>query len=284
MIFNIEFWCKEEYLPTKRHRKLRSRYVKKDMDVEIKEMEENEFPVAFIVHEYKTVYENAQTYVDFDGSGDFRMFAEEIRTYDGNLYMPVRVSHGAAISLCFEPLEYIKRSIENYEPYWKGGINFTENSIIKKTDVDECKKFILNRSNRYVIFNNQVWKKCSEPMYVINTFGLGHNHGGTGFFIEYYYNDNIPNSNYFNALEREKAIEYGKTVAARRGDTKSIGGMGDHEIIEVLMPEMVKRNPKSEHGNGDPYINSLENIINETESSMEAGLLVVAMMQNNLSK
>lgn len=258
MIFNIEFWNEERYLPTKRHRKLRTRYVKNSVDVEIKEPSEKEFPIAFIVHDYKTVYENAKSYYDFDGGEEYRMFAEEIRTYNGKLYTPVRVTHGSAISLCFEPLEYIKRNMETYEPYWKGGDDFTENSIIKESNISESQNVILNKSTRYLIFDNKVWKECGEPMYVINTFGLGHNHGGTGFFIEYYYNSNIPNTNYFNALEREKAIAYGKSVAARRGDTESIEEMGDHDIIEVLMPEMVKRNPKCEHGEGDPFLNSIE--------------------------
>lgn len=77
-------------------------------------------------------------------------------------------------------------------------------------------------------------------MYNVTIFGLGHNHGGTGFFIEYHYNPNISSKNYFNALEREKAITYGKQIALNRGDTDSIEGMGEHDIIEVLMPEMVK--------------------------------------------
>ena len=122
-------------------------------------------------------------------------------------------------------------------------------------------------------------------MYVINTFGLGHNHGCTGFFIEYFYNENISRNNYFNALEREQAIAYGKKVAANRGDTNSIKGMGEHDIIEVLMPEMVTRNPKKEHREGDGFINSLENMISSTDSSAEAGLLAIAMcmagMENN---
>lgn len=35
---NIEFWNMEKYLPTKRHRVLRKRYVKNSVDVEIKEL------------------------------------------------------------------------------------------------------------------------------------------------------------------------------------------------------------------------------------------------------
>ena len=51
MLFNIEFWNMEKYLPTKRHRKLRERYVKNSIGVEIKEVTEKDSPVAFIVHD-----------------------------------------------------------------------------------------------------------------------------------------------------------------------------------------------------------------------------------------
>lgn len=282
MLFNIEFWNMEKYLPTKRHRVLRERYAKNSVDVEIKEVTEQEFPIAFIVKDYKSIYENAKSYSEFDGNGDFKMFSEEIRTYHGNLYMPVRVTHGAAISTCFESLDYIRHRLTEYKPYWKGEDEFTEASIIKEDNISECKESIFRKAEDYIIYDGKVWKTCGEPMYVINTFGLGHNHGGTGFFIEYFYNENISRNNYFNALEREQAIAYGKKVAANRRDTNSIEGMGDHDIIEVLMPEMVKRNPKKEHGDGDSFINSLENMINNTDSSAEAGLLAVAMCMANI--
>ena len=282
MLFNIEFWNPEKYLPTKRHRVLRERYVKNSVDVELKELTEQDFPIAFIVKDYKSVYENAKSYSEFDGNGDFKMFSEEIRTYHNKLYMPVRVTHGAAISTCFESFDYIKHSLEDYAPYWKGGEEFTEASIIKDTNISECKENIFRKAENYIIYDGKVWKTCGEPMYVINTFGLGHNHGGTGFFIEYFYNENISRNNYFNALEREQAIAYGKKVAANRGDTNSIDGLGEHDIIEVLMPEMVTRNPKKEHGEGDSFINSLENMISGTDSSAEAGLLAVAMCMANM--
>lgn len=243
MLFNINFWSLQRYLPTKRHRKLRERYVKNNFDVEIKEVTKDEFPVAFIIHDYKKVYENAKCYKEFEGHGDFRIFSEEIRTYHGNLYLPVRVTHGNAISLCFETLNYIKEYIEDYEPYQKGGKDFAENSIIKEDNIEECKERILRKSKDCIIYDGKVWKVCTEPMYVINTYGLGYNHGGTNLSITYNYNSNISENNYFNALEREKAIAYGKKVAVNRGDTKSIDRIGKFDNIEVLMPEMVKRNP-----------------------------------------
>ena len=45
--------------------------------------------------------------------------------------------------------------------------------------------------------------------------------------------------------------------------------------IEVLIPESVKCNPQLEHGNGDPFINKLEGLIENTSNTSEAGLLVM---------
>ena len=114
-------------------------------------------------------------------------------------------------------------------------------------------------------------------MYMINTFGLGHNHGGTGFFITYGYNQNIGKENYFNAMERDEAITYGKKVAYNRGDTDSVDGIGKDTIIEVLMPELVKRNPQKEHGDGNQLLNSLRSLSDNTSNVAEAGLLTIAI-------
>lgn len=284
MQMEIDFWSTERYLPTKRHRKLRERCVKDNCFVEVEEPADGEFPVAFVVQEYKSVFKDAKSYYDFQGAGDYRMFAEEIRVWKDRLFQPVRVTHGTAISLHFESLDYIKRALEERCPCWKGGEDFTEKSIVQESNREELEKFVQERAKKYVIFHGVVWKVCGEPMYVINTFGLGHNHGGTGFFITDCYNPNISNQNYFNALEREQAIAYGKRTAANRGDTESVEGMGKHAKIEVLLPEMVKRNPQKEHGEGDSFLNSLEGLIEGSDSTAEAGLLCVAKVIQELKK
>lgn len=277
MIFNIDFWYRETYLPTKRHRNLRSRYLKSNVDVDVKELTPEEFPVAFIIHDYKSVSETAKTYYDFEDYTEYRMFSEEIRTYNDKLYSPVRVTHGTAISLVFESLDYIKKSIEEYEPCWKYGEEFTEKSIVKQNNIEECKENIFVKASKYIVCDGVIWEECGEPRYEIVTFGLGHNHGGTGFFITEYYNPNIGWKNYFNALDREKAIAYGKQVATRRGDTKSVDSIGKYDFIEVLMPEMVKCDPQKDHGYGDEFMNQIEDMINGTDSAMEAGLLAMLM-------
>ena len=94
-----------------------------------------------------------------------------------------------------------------------------------------------------------MWTVTGEPRYVVNTFGLGHNHGGTGLFVEEYYNQNIAASNYFSALDGDKAVAYANKVAERRGDTNDVGKF--EKMIEVLIPEAVTIRPEVEHGEGD---------------------------------
>lgn len=283
MKYNIKFWSMEKYLPSKRHRKLRERHVKNNIDIEIAEPNEKDFPIAFIVHDYQSVYDDAKSYDDFNGTSDYKIFAEEVRTYKNRLYKPVRITHGAAISLHFESLDYIKDSLSERKPYYTQGEEFTEESIIKESNIEDKIKEIKQNSKSYVVFDSIVWEECGEPMYNITTFGLGHNHGGTGFFISYHYNDNISNKNYFNALQREEVISYGKQVALNRGDTESVERMGIKNI-EVKIPEIVKRNPQQEHGEGDPFINSINAITEGTTSVMEAGILSMALLSSELSK
>lgn len=76
----------------------------------------------------------------------------------------------------------------------------------------------------------------------------------------------------------------GKEVALGRGDTESVEGMGDYDIIEVLMSEMVKRNPVKDHGDGDPFLNSIESLIEGSRNKGEAALLSMALLGAELSK
>lgn len=276
MLLDVKFWSKEQYLPTKRHRKLRTRYVQNSMEVEIKEVTAQEFPVSFVVKTYDWRWENNEN------SARYGMFDTEIRTYNEKLWKAIRYSDCVSHASGWVPISYIAHKLEDRTHFWKGGDDFTEASIVRADDVAEHQKAILGRAANYVIFDGKVWTTCGEPMYVVNTFGLGHNHGGTGLFVDYYYNENICNKNYFNALEREQAIAYGKQVAEQRGDTENIETIEKHADIEVLMPQMVKRNPQKDHGNGDPFINSMETLISNSNSVEESQILCLAHLLGSI--
>lgn len=280
MNVNINYYYKQDFLPTKRHRNERQRQVADVLTINLTELSANDFPIAFIIHDMRDVQEGMKSYSDYDSNKcQFKMFPEEIRTYKGKLYTPIRIVYGAAISTEFENVNCIIEHLERMygEDWYDNNDEFTEKSIVVRDTKNLVRKSIRKAAKNYIYCNGKFWRPCNEPRYVINTFGLGHNHGGTGFFIEYGYNPNISNKNYFNALQRNEAIKYGKSVAAGRGDTESIDRIGKYENIEVIMPEMVKVNPNKEHGNGNEFLNDMESIINKSDSVLEAGMLCLAL-------
>lgn len=119
--------------------------------------------------------------------------------------------------------------------------------------------FARQKASALRVVDGYMHTPAGEPRYVVMTFGLGNNHGGTGMFVHYSYNPNIPNTSYFDALNYEEACLRADAVAKRRGDNKSIPVRpnGGH-TIEVLIPEAVRVDPARQHGQGCEFINSIE--------------------------
>lgn len=232
---NVDF--REGFLPP-RCRKMRYRDATKEAVLNIRETTEDAAPIAFIVHNYDkdVVY----------------------RFYKGKLYTLSywREVHSGKDGLL--PPEELHKYIRGRYDYWNG-------------DYETNRKEYMKDAREYLIIDGKVYHISGEPRYVVMTFGLGHNHGGTSMSVVGYYNPNISNKNYFSALDGEAAISYANSVAASRGDTDSIGRFKAE--IEVLMPEVVKVKPKSQHGSGDKFINDMEDIISKSGSAVEAGLL-----------
>lgn len=101
--------------------------------------------------------------------------------------------------------------------------------------------YVRTRAKRWLIVDGDVYEKCCEPFYSVTTFGLGRNHGGTGFFVEWA-NPVARKLRGWSALDTHAAIEGAVRIALARGDTESEayirGGGNGH--IEVFMPEAVK--------------------------------------------
>lgn len=276
--FGITFHFQQNYYPSNRHKKVRTRDMVTCRDIPVKVLDESEFPIAFRVTDYVSIQKGLKDYSDYESiKADFVPLTEEIRTFNNRLYKPRRYSHGACISDLIQTPDELRDVFNGIDYRFKmdnhPDIMFDNSkSTVISDNLEEHVRELKNAADNYVIFNNQIWEESGEPMYVINTFGLGHNHGGTGFFIEYFYNNNISSRNYFNALHYDDAIKYFDKVASGRGDTESVGKYGP-DYIEVLMPEMVHRNPMTDHGDGDPFMNSLENIIENSSDATEAGIL-----------
>ena len=287
MNLKVDFTYEEKYLRTSRCRKPLARTREGIYELAIKELAKAECPIAAVVHDMKSVYEGATTTADFEGNGEYKMFAEPYRVHNGKFYKFCRASYGAAISTAQTELKYviadIKSDLYRYSLYEKENL-FSDKSVYISDNLSEIVDNMQARANKYISLDGELWKECGEPRYVVNTFGLGHNHGGTAMFIEEFYNSNISNKNYFNAVDRDKAITYAKETAIARGDTDSVKCIGKMENIEVLIPEYFKVDPEKEHGEGDAFLNLLENMITASDNITEAGALVALATASEINK
>lgn len=249
----------EEYLPSKRHRIPRKRQVKEVVQTELKEKSRSDFSLALTVHDY-------QSRLGADGEGEYGITSTDYITDKENLYVEMWERQGALI-LRKSVRDDLEKKI-NHELYYKGS------SFHSKED---AMKFLEETMNQYIMIDGVIYERASEPRYAIVTFGLGHNHGGTGYFIENFYNPNISKNNYFNALEFDKMKERALEIANNRGDTKDIPRIQESRVkIEVHDPSVIKCNPQKEHGFGDPFLNSLEDVIQGSPDILTAGLGVMA--------
>lgn len=232
------------FLPSKRCKKQRSMLVTESMNANLKEVTEEEFPVAFRVTDLQSVQEGMTGYNDYDSDKcKFEPFTETIRVYRNKLYKPVRITHGAAISTVLQNSDYLLTEVRirlSYPLLLSSSDLYTENSVIISETKESEKRKIRRIIDNYVSFNGFLWCRCGEPAYTYATFGLGKNHGGTALFIDYLNKENTKRFYYFNALHKKEAVEYVKNIALQRGDTESVESIGEDREIEVLIPEMVK--------------------------------------------
>ena len=266
MRFDAKIKYQEEYLPTKRHRIPRIREVEEIVPVELREIKKSDAPLAMVVTNYKS-------YLDAGGKNVFGLVDTPVLAVGENLFTRKKDMYGALDKGPYS-LEDFRRGAYDYQSR-----RFPWCSRTKEAALEVLQDFI----GSHILIDGELYEQVGEPRYVVNTFGLGHNHGGTAMFIENFYNPNISKNNYFNALQREEAIAYATAVATRRGDTESLGKF-DSINIQVFMPELIRCNPQAEHGNGSPFLNELEGIAQASSSAFEAGLLTMSVTSRHIAE
>jgi len=250
-----KYYC--AYIPSARSQKYAFDEVEGEIKVSVPSVTADEAPVAFRLSDYSHKSKGIT----------------EIRWYQGQLWRRMtqndRRSGGDQSDVKPDELPRVVRMVYGIP-----------HSIAKTRELLQ-RKFRESAKN-YILIDGAVWTVTGEPRYVVNTFGLGHNHGGTGLFVEEYYNENIAASNYFSALDGDKAVAYANKVAERRGDTNDVGKF--EKMIEVLIPEAVTIRPEAEHGEGDPFINKINAITEAAPDSTTAGLLAIMATAQEINK
>lgn len=228
----IKTWImyEEGYIPT-RCRKMRYRECKDFVNANLKEADFKEMQLAF--------KDNS-----FEGKG-------KIYFYQNKLWRKATIRDICAdenYSTSLDAFIYWREHSSEFFPRdWRDG---------EHPDKKHMLSVVRKETNKFLLVNGELYIKTTEPRYVVITFGLGHNHGGTGMFCEYCYNPNISKDNYFPATQGKEAVTYANCVAQKRGDTNDIGKF--KPFIDVYMPELVKVKPNKQHNNGNQFLNDME--------------------------
>ena len=230
-----------EYRPSQKHTKTRRQLQTENTDIKIATItQEDFFPIAYKVKRFTTVYpkvrdgEHLWELVHHGDQGKSIYFTETIRRYKKKLYRPIRHTYGSAIARSFpKPEEELTKRLKQYQNFcrrfddWnKPDIPFDpDKSIVTESNLKSNRDDVRKEANTYVVFKGVLWEQVEEPLYTYTTFGLGNNHGGTGFFIEYGRRCNADHKIYWKANERDKAIKAAVKAATERGDTDYVQGI-----------------------------------------------------------
>lgn len=260
----IKTWIKyeESYLPP-RCRKLRYRECEEYVNANLKEVKPEELKLAFEDNSY-------------EGRGKIYYYKGKLWTKDkvNPSIMKDLQERGKNVNSALDCLIYWHENSSTYFFFsWdrEQGVDTSRAGVIKK----------LNASMKsYILVDGELYTQIAEPRYCINTFGLGHNHGGTGMFCDYHYNPNISKDRYFSALEGEIAVKTANEIATRRGDTRDIGRF--KAFIVCHMPELVKVKPNKQHGNGNEFHNMLESVIDNSSDPNDAAVTCMCLAMMNV--
>lgn len=145
---------------------------------------------------------------------------------------------------------------------------------------DTSREAVLRQAKKdmrhYLLVDGELYRRTTEPRYCIYTFGLGHNHGGTALSVDYSYNPNISKSRYFSALQGAEAVAEANLVAKERGDTNNVGKFVAK--IKVFAPGLVMVKPSTQHGTGNPILNTFDEISSSAPDVLTAGLLCIGAL------
>ncbi len=249
------------FLPSKRHSVPRYTQPKIKARFNVTRVHVNDAKLVYRISDHESLYKNATKIEDFrTGNGVYKRLVTPIRMFNGRFFKPFKYYYGTAVSDKWFSLDDFKKHIM-LDIYYKvnlvnelflrdnmhngnclqltpeANLKDPNIQILKRSD-DEVIKEVQAECDQYIIIGNHVWQQVEQPIYVYNTFGLGHNHGGTGFFVSFIDPNNIPKCNkkfYFMPEQLKKALDTVLKVAADRGDTESVKSIKKcHPTIHIV--------------------------------------------------
>jgi hypothetical protein len=241
----------ENIIPKRCRKARRVRFDDGEFVVKITKVSEADAPVA-IRSKGKFTFKKDESY------------SVEYRWYAGHLWTAVNLSDS-------EPKgRYSGQDNWDYPSYPDKLDLRSENSALRNYDYGlysnkyqskaDAIAYLEQMAENNIIIDGVPYRPAGEPRYVAMTFGLGNNHGGTAVMIDNSYNGNIAASSYFSLLDRDKAIAKATEMATARGDYKSLPIIPHGPEWVILIPKAIQVVPEQQHGDGDPFLNKLQEV------------------------
>lgn len=210
-----------EMVTPPRCRKPRPQEGKSEITVNIREVLAEAAPVAFVVSEYDQE-------------------PRKVRTYRGKLYRQAQDRQPQYMKTNKRDDNrpfWLNQTAAQYDWQWRIVWGYHWEWTLQQHKDNAAK-----RAADYIIVDGEAYERTGEPYYSVTCFGLGNNHGGTGFFVGWAdYRDRKAIWG-MTAADKNAAIEKGVQIALHRGDTESEEGIRQTPYdIQVFMPECIKR-------------------------------------------
>lgn len=176
---------------------------------------------------------------------------KEWRYYNGQLFEPYKPNaRQTEMTVAGSDTFPSERHYRDYSAYGQ--------PTLHTTTLDEAKQNIDAHFSHFLILNGEVWQNTTaEPCYRVETYGMGNtsvylsitDNGWTAHHGEW---------KYFNANERQEAIEVGVALVPAPYREKSRASLESGASLEVLIPEAVKFHPDRITAKGREEISGYE--------------------------
>ena len=207
MKIRIRFLYKQEYLPTRCHRKTRIRKKLGSEMVDVREIVASDFPVAFVVRRKKKL--------------------NDVRFFDNRFWIQISTTRDNAALTVQDHIEGVfmmDSLLDDAEPA-------SSQNVIRKTSKPEVLEKIKNEAEKYVIFRGTCWREVGEPYYSVVTLGYGKD-SRTGIFVEYGTNVSIPAENRFKANQRKNALIRARELVNEQGSKNQVWQDCNIEVMD----------------------------------------------------
>ncbi|TAN25003.1 MAG: hypothetical protein EPN31_16320 [Castellaniella sp.] len=241
MHIKVEFVFAAQVVPP-RCRKPRSVTMASDIVVEVRELTAGQAPVALIARSDSQLNEHPDiAYRWFDGklwtalaTSSAEPCARTSRGTDWDYSLPTTECRKGEAWPVVRLYGDLGRNLVGASNSWAILDHYIgTNELASREDAEAA---ITRWAADGLLIDGVYHRVAPEPRYVVMTFGLGGNHGGTYLSVTDYNNSNIRPEAYFGATDLAAAQAYTRATAAARGDTTAVG-VDPLPFLDVRLPE-----------------------------------------------